>query len=122
MKKNGYTLMELIVLIVGLGLIALIGIKNASYAFTDNKDELYHESIVSILECAKQYGNDNLETLKEEKQLIITVNELIEKNYIGSDEDGNYIDVRDENETLNNTKIAIEYNEKTEEITTEVVN
>ncbi len=122
MKKNGYTLIELLALIIGLGVVALISLKSASYAFVDNTEELYHENIVSILECAKQYGSDNLETLKEEKELIVTVNELIEKNYIGSDENGNYVDVRDENETLNNVKIAIAYDEKNDEIKTEVVN
>ena len=46
MKDNyGYTLIELIVLIIGLGLVALISIKSASYAFKDNTEELYHENI-----------------------------------------------------------------------------
>ena len=121
MKKNGYTLVELLVLVVAMGVAAFFTIRNVSYALVDNTNELYNESIYSILEAAKTYGNDNLEALKE-SSMVITVQDLIDKSYLGSDENGNFKDIRTEGATLNDLKIAISYDEENNSIKAKLAN
>ena len=120
MKRNGYTWIELLAVIVILGIGAFITIRKVSYALVDNTDELYQNDIYSILESAKLYGNDNLEELKNNNSMIITVQDLIDNNYLSSDEEGNYKDIRTKGAVLNNIQIAIIYDKDNDSVITEL--
>ena len=120
MKKNGYTIIELLVIVILLGVASFITIRGVSHALVDNKEELYQDDVHSILDSAKLYGMDNLEELKSNHSIIVTVQDLIDKSYLGSDEEGNFIDVRTNGATLNNIKIAIIYDEKSDSINAEL--
>ncbi len=121
MKKNGYTLIELLVLVVLMGVAAFITIKSVSYALVDNTNELYNESIYSILEAARIYGNDNLEELKQ-SSMVVTVQDLIDKSYLGCEEDGSFKDIRTEGATLNDLKVTISYDAENDSIKAKLAN
>ena len=116
MKKNGYTLIELLVVIAIMGLIAFFTINRVSHALVDNRDELYEDDIYSILESAKLYGNNNITELKEQNSIVITVQDLIDNQYLASDEEGNFNDVRTKGATLNNLQIAITYDKEKDSV------
>lgn len=111
MKKNGYTLVELLVLIGVLGVVVFVVISQTSYAFKDNTEELYENQRVLIERQAREYAK-TLETIKEDKEAIVMVSELIEKEYLIA-EDGEYKDVRT-GEKLNDMKIKVTYDETTD--------
>lgn len=121
MKKNGYTLIELLVVIGILGVVAFIVISNTSYAFKDNKEELYEESQEPlILRQAVEYGK-TLERLPEETEKIISLYDLIDKGYlVPNSEEDDYIDVRT-GVSMKDINIKIIYNENNE-ITAEIIN
>lgn len=121
MKKNGYTLIELLVIIGILGVVAFVVISNTSYAFKDNTEEIYEESQEPlIIRQAIEYGK-SLETLPEEQEKIISVYDLIDKGYLApnSGED-DYIDVRT-GVSMKELNIKIRYSEENE-ITAEIIN
>ena len=120
MKKNGYTLIELLVIIVVMGIIAFITIRGVSYALVDNTDELYQDDIYSILESAKLYGENNITELKEKNSMIITVQDLIDNTYLASDEEGNFNDIRTKGATLNNLQIALTYDQENDSVKAEL--
>ena len=90
-----------------------IVISQTSYAFKDNTDELYENQIVLIERQAKEYGK-TLESLKEEKEMIVMVSELIEHEYLIA-EDGVYKDVRT-GDDINDMKIKVTYDEETDTV------
>lgn len=110
MKKNGYTMIELLVVIIVLGVITAVTLGTTSYAFKDHSDEYYEQKTNVILRQAENYGQ-TLETLKDDGHIIITVNDLIKEGFVSADENGNVVDPRNSKATLNGLKIKIVYNE-----------
>lgn len=111
MKKNGYTIMELLVVIVVMGVITAVTLGATSYAFKDHSGEYYEEKMHGILRQAENYGQ-TLNNLKDEKSMVITVNDLIKSGYyLGDDEDGNVVDPRNSKANLNGVKIKLIYQE-----------
>ena len=94
MKRNGYTALEMLV--------------------------VYNEIVHLIERQAAIYGK-TLNNLEEEGNLIITLNDLIEKGYyVADDSEGNVIDPRNSNATLNGLKIKMAYLENGN-VTAEVI-
>ena len=122
MKKNGYTLIELLIVVVVLGVVSFLTINKVSHSLVDNTDEIYKEDIYSILESAKVYGEANKETLMESSSMVITVQDLIDNDYVGCDDNGNYIYVRSDGATLNDLKIVISYDKENDKINSELAN
>lgn len=121
MKKNGYTITELLIVFAVLGLIVIITLTTTSYAFKDNSQEYYETKINGIEKVAVLYG-ENSETLKNEKNLVITINDLIREGYLHPDgEDGKITDPRNSKGSLNSLKIKLTINEK-EEVEATVIN
>ena len=109
MKNEGYTIPELIVVAVVVGLFSIVTISKASYAFVDT-DKLSQETQEMILEkSATTYGNKNLETVKNEKSLYISAGDLVEAGYLADDED------------YKNVKIKISYKEDTDSVSVEII-
>lgn len=119
MKKNGYTLIELLVLVGILGIAMFVIISKTSFAFQDNKEELYENQKNLILRQAKEFGG-TLENLKADKEAIVMVSELIEYEYLAPNSDDKYIDVRNGND-ISNLKIKLVYNEEDESITASII-
>ena len=118
-KKNGYTAIDLVIVIVVFGIITFFTISKVSYALSDNTEELYDLEIKYIETQAQTYGNTKKEEIKE-KSTTVTVNHLINEKYLKADDDsGNIFDPRDKTETLNDKKVKLKYDSKTDSIKAE---
>lgn len=111
MKKNGYTIPELLIVIGVLGLVVIITLATTSYAFKDHSKEYYETKMNGIERMAVLYG-ENSETLKEEKNMVITVNDLVKEGYLHGDSDGKIADPRNSKSSLNGVKIKISINDQ----------
>ena len=82
--KKGFTLAELIGVIVVLALISLITIPAISKILRQNKGSLCETQMNNILEAARSYGADNVFSLPSEdgNRLTITLGDLITGGYI----------------------------------------
>lgn len=78
--KKGFTLAELIGVIVVLALISLITIPAISKILRQNKSALCETQMKNILEAARAYGADNIFTLSDTN--TITLGDLIDGGYI----------------------------------------
>ncbi len=103
MKKKGFTLVELIGVLVVLGLIGLIAIPTVNSSLKKYKQSLYDDAIKNIEQAAKNWGADNIGKLpnaidssltmsypnidSEQKfsVLKIRIRDLQEAGYIGSE-------------------------------------
>ena len=111
-NKRGYTVIELIIVMILFGVVTAITISATSYAFKDNSEEFYKARVNNIESNAKRYGM-TLEEVKTEGSKIIIVNDLVEAGYLSADNDkGDIIDPRNSKATLNNVKIKITYSEE----------
>ena len=109
MNKKGYTVLELLIVIIVFGIITAVTLSATSYAFRDNTDEYYESKVSDIESNARRYGS-TLEELKTEGSKVITVKELVDAGYLSSDnKNGDIIDPRNEKKTMNNVKIKITY-------------
>ncbi len=120
MKKNGYTIPELLIVFAVLGIIVIATLVSTSYAFKDNSEEYYETKIHGIEKVAVIYGQ-NSEALKEEKNLVITVNDLVKEGYVHPDgEDNKVTDPRNSKGSLNSLKIKLSMNDE-EEVEAKVI-
>lgn len=120
MKKNGYTGVEILIVILVIGIIYFIAANNVSYAFEVNYEEaLFDQTVESIEKMATMYGMQNLELFAEEKDYYITVGELAEQGVILNDGEGKVIDPRNEDKTLNDLKVKLTY--ENEEVTAKLL-
>ena len=113
MKKNGYTIVELLIVIGALGLVVLITLLTTSNALKDHSDEYYKTKINGIEKMAVLYGKKS-ETLQTEKNMVITVNDLVKEGSLNGDKDGKVSDPRNSKSNLNGVKIKISINDKGE--------
>ncbi len=115
-KKNGYTVIDLLIVIVVFGVIAFVTISKVSYALSDDKSELYNLEIKYIENQAIAYGNTIKEELKNENKEI-TVNFLVSEKYLEAEDDkGNIFNPQDESKTLNENKIKLSYDSKNDKV------
>lgn len=113
MRSKGYTVVDILIIIVVLGVSALITIPKMSLAFKDNKEDLYQNQIRLYLEQAKLYGENNKDSFDDDNTMVITIDDLIDDGYLIEDK---VYDVRDETTELNKLKIKIIYNEDNESV------
>ncbi len=112
MKKNGYTVIELLVVMIIFGIIVAVTIGLTAHAFEDNSSEYYEVKVKNIESIAKRYAM-SIEELKTEGSKIITIKELVDAGYYNPDnKEGDVIDPRNNKTTMNNTKIKLTYDEK----------
>ena len=111
MKKNGYTVTEMLIVIIVLGVFTLGLIGATSYAFRDKSNDYFEEKVLLIEKQASLYGG-TLNNLKEEGNLIITVKDLVDNGYFVADKsNGDVTDPRNSKATLNGLKIKLSYND-----------
>ena len=127
MENKGFTLVELLVVLVIMAIISAIGFAGVSAVQKNIKKNLWEAKIELILSGAKNYGEDNKNKLKEtnicnvngeEKEYCITktVQFLLDNNYIKTDEEDNdgkaiitndTLDEDDTNYIVNNKEVKI---------------
>lgn len=101
MQNKGYTIPELIVVIVIVGIFSIVAINKASYAFVDS-DAINEETEEMILiKTSTAYANSIIETLKTD-DIYITGKDLVEAEYL-----------IDDDHIFTNVKLKLSYNKET---------
>ena len=116
-KKKGFTLVELLAVIVILGLIAVIAIPNSMQVSDSVKKNLYCEKVDLLLSDAKRFGNDHLGVLRQAGNqncyIPVTVEYLVNKGIIKKEQDhAPFITNPYDNSSMDGKTIGIYYNNK----------
>ena len=123
MENKGFTLVELLVVLVIMAIISAIGFAGVTAVQKNIKKNLWEVKIELIISGAKNYGEDNKNKLKEtnicnvngeEKEYCITktVQFLLDNNYIKTDEEDNDGNAIITNDTLDEDDSNYIVNEK----------
>jgi type IV pilus assembly protein PilA len=107
--KKGFTLAELLAVIVILGIIAVITVPIVTKTLADYKVRLCNNQISNIESAARVWGSDNLLSLPDEdgETLEITLKQLQDEGYIGTDiKDPSKSDTLIENVTITITRVG----------------
>lgn len=109
MQNKGYTIPELIIVIVVVGIFSLIAINKASYAFVDN-DAINEETEEMILiKTSTAYANSILETLKTD-DIYVTGQDIVDAGYLVDDD-----------HKLSNIKLKLSYNAEANQVKVEIL-
>lgn len=119
MKKNGYTVVELLVLIGIIALSAVLILPKLSLAFQDKREDTYETDLRTYLKDAEIYGETKKEEIKNQDEYIVTVKELAEAGYIVTIND----DVKDprNQSSMLGVKIKLSYDETLDKVYAEIV-
>lgn len=106
-KDKKIIILAIVLVVYTIGYFVIIN--KVSYAFDNNIDvnKLYNARVDVITSCAISYGEDNKDSFNEEGLLYITVQTLVDNNYLVADIDGKITNYLDETETLNDKKIRL---------------
>lgn len=86
--KKGFTLVELLGVIIILALIAMIATPAVTSLLNNSKKNLCETQVSYIITAAKNWGADHLLQLPDEGEtLTISLSELIKQGYIQGDKD-----------------------------------
>lgn len=113
MKSRGYTLLDMVILMGVCGIATLLFVTKTSYAFSDHTKDYYDNIIDLALKQAELYGESS-EVLKENKVEIITINDLVDKKYMGANASGDVVDPRNNEKNLNSVKIKLKIDENSD--------
>jgi len=115
--KKGFTLVELLAVIVILALLATIAVPSAISISHKIKTDMYCDKVDMILSDAKRWGDDHMSQLKVTNPTgntpvcykVITVKELVEQGILKkeTEEEGNYIVNPVTNASMDDQKIGI---------------
>ena len=85
--KKGFTLVELLGVIMILGILALVTTNVISNSLNESKNDLYNIQINNIIESAKVWANANVFSLPENdgEFVDITLGELKEAGFMDDD-------------------------------------
>ena len=85
-KRSGFTLIELIAVMVILAIISFLVVPSIVKVMKDSKEKLYQEQVDLVLTAAKNYGVENYDELDEVNLTFLTLDKLISSGYIENDE------------------------------------
>lgn len=111
MNNKGYTGKELLIVIAVMGIFTFLVIGFTSNAYVDNS-ELYYDEIVHAIEKQACLYGEKSDALKEEGNLVITVEDLVEAEYFVANAEGMVEDPSNTKHSLNNLKIKLSYDEE----------
>ena len=118
MKKNGFTLVELLAVIVLIGLLIGVGIPGINKIKDNMNNKSLNTKIELIEEAATLWGQDNKTRLFETPKCVsdnendyycklITVGYLLEENYLDSDNNSGDIINPKNNSSMKNDCVAV---------------
>lgn len=112
MKKNGYTIPELLVVLGIVSIIAIISIVKISFAFSDinNKEEIKNQEKILIEKASLAYSKTIIDRIKDEKVVYVSGADLINAGFLIDEEEYKIL------------KIKLSYEEENDKINYEVVN
>lgn len=105
--KKGFTLVELLAVIVVLGMIMVFAIPAINNSSSGANNKLFDTKKNNIEFAAILYGQDHS---TESFPKIVSVKNLVDYNYLTYDEDAKVKDPRRKCESLNNCVITIQKN------------
>lgn len=94
MKNKGFTLAELLAVILLLGVISFIIVPNVVNNIEDSKEKLYADQISQIKNSAKQYTKEELNAIPDEGSCyVLEIESLITSGYLQAKDkkNGHYI-------------------------------
>lgn len=91
-QNKGYTIPELFVIIIVVGIFSIFLINKASYAFENISNATEETERMILIKTSTDYAKSIIETLKEEDQYI-TGKDLVEAKYL-VDDDNIYTNVK----------------------------
>ncbi len=116
-KVNGFTLLEILAVVIILGIIAIVTTIYINDIMNNSRDSLNESQKELILDSAKKWGNFHDEALPMEGTCTLPVSQLADDGYIDSDD---IIDPTTNKEipvcieiTYNDGKYSYKYTEKT---------
>jgi len=119
MRKNGFTLLEVLGVIALLGLIALLVVTLSTRMLNQSKQSLYDSQKETIIAAAKKWtipNSNELPMTSTEEAYNLSFNKLAEDGYIDSDE---LIDPRNNKKICGYIKIT--YNDSNRQYKYEVI-
>lgn len=96
--NKGFTLVELLAVVVILGVLGLITIPTVGTILDNSKERAKTAQIEEIKKAAKSWSAENLDLISEDRPTYVSVNELLESGYIDAEE---VKDPTKKNENLN---------------------
>lgn len=94
MKNKGFTLTELLMVLIVIGIVSALVIPNISKTLEHQKVKLYNKQVNQIIEITKSWSAKNLDKLpSDESTIYVSLDTLINEKYLEQDE---IIDPRDE--------------------------
>ena len=82
-NKKGFTLVELIGVVILIGLIALIAIPSVDYIITKTKNNAYNRTKDTLKDGLRNWVTDNKELIYEDgEEIIVTLADLKEQGYV----------------------------------------
>lgn len=110
MKKNGFTLVEIVISIVILALLGVLLSNRIVNSDSKAKEKVYKSKIELALSAAKTYGHDHIDELNASDCTDISISRLISLEYLESDSSSMYEYVNPiDNSSLTNKIICVKY-------------
>lgn len=106
--RKGFTLVELLAVIVVLGVIALITFPIVSNSMANAKQKAYDSQVSFITESARKWSIDNTSSLSETKAISVKISTLISAGYITKTKDGVLYNPMDDTKTMSGC-VIIQY-------------
>ena len=87
MKKKGFTIVELLGIIIILGIILTIAIPLTNKIINNAEDESYNLLVSNLKGASEDYLADNMSLIPENEgdKIIITLEDLVNGNYLDPD-------------------------------------
>lgn len=86
MKQKGFTLVELLAVIIILGAISLVVVPSIQRSLNKSNDQAYTAQVSNIESSAKNWAADHLDLLPNNGgSTTVTIGELIDGNYLEKD-------------------------------------
>ncbi|MEG2322300.1 MAG: prepilin-type N-terminal cleavage/methylation domain-containing protein [Bacilli bacterium] len=85
--KKGFTLIEMLAIVILLGVIGLIATTTISGVIKDNQKKLYDDQIINIINGAKNWAGANVWQLpnKDNEEITLTLIQLKQAGFVEND-------------------------------------
>lgn len=105
--KKGFTLVELLGVIVILGIIGVIAYPIVNGTIKESKQDSYNAQVSIIEEAGQKWGIRNVEKLPETGEILyIKIDELISSGFIAKTNNGKLINPLDNSEMTGCVKVT----------------